>query len=271
MPREPFIVRLGRLGEALQRIREILEPGRAFRRAEAGRALDRVVPGGRPDAVGFAPARRPGQHRGVEGDPAGRAERGQRAARVGEHLGALEHRRGAAEPVGGAVEQRELGGQADLAKREVPALARIGGEHRRRRPDQKGVDEAVGPVEPEGVEHVMGHVLLVPDRPPARRGTGERGGDGAPVGRLRGDHLGAQGMVEAGRLEIGGVEGLVADRAIGAGAEGAHHRGRNVARARPHRDADGRGHRARTTGHQNPKTPIIHLHCAISNISSLLQ
>ena len=116
MPREPFGQRLGRLGEALQRIREILEPGRAFRRAEAGRALDRLVPGGRPDAVGFAPARRPGQHRGVEGDPAGRAERGQRAARVGEHACALDHRRGAAEPVGGAVEQRELGGQADLVE-----------------------------------------------------------------------------------------------------------------------------------------------------------
>ena len=37
-------------------------------------------------------------------------------ARVGEHVLALDHRRGAAQPVGGALEQVDLRGQADLVQ-----------------------------------------------------------------------------------------------------------------------------------------------------------
>ena len=64
-------------------------------------------------------------------------------ARVGEHVLALDHRRRAAEPVGGAVEQFGLGRQTDLVEREIVALPRIGGEHRLGRADEEGVDEAV--------------------------------------------------------------------------------------------------------------------------------
>ena len=44
------------------------------------------------------------------------------------------------------------------------ALDRVAGEHAFRVADQEGVAEAGSPVAVETVQHVMGHVLLVPDR-----------------------------------------------------------------------------------------------------------
>ncbi len=112
----------------------------------------------------------------------------------------------------GALEQRDLRGQADLVEGEIGlALARVGGEHRLGRADEEGVDEAVDPVAAEAGRACDGSCAS-DTRPPCRRGRArsERVGDRAPVGRLRGDHLLAHGMVEAGRGEIGGVERLVA-------------------------------------------------------------
>ena len=52
--------------------------------------------------------RRPGQHRRVERNAARLAQRRQHAARIGKHVLALDHRRRAAEPVGGTIEQFRL-------------------------------------------------------------------------------------------------------------------------------------------------------------------
>ena len=59
----------------------------------------------------------------------------------------------------------------------------------------------------------------------------------APVGVAGRDHLRAHWMVGAGGLEVGRVERLVADRAIAAVLPCTHHRGGDVARAAPHRNA----------------------------------
>ena len=238
--REPVIDRPRRRGDRLESVGQLVERDLAARRGELRRPLDRLVPDRRPDAVGVAPARRPGQHRGIERNAAGGAERRQHAPRIGEHVLALDHRRRAAEPLRRAVEQFGLGRQTDLLEREIVPLLRIGGEHGLGRADEEGVDEAVAPSAPEFGQHVVRHVLLVPDGLPVRRRPDERVGDLPPVGRLGGDHLLAHRMEEAGRDQIGGVERLVGHRAICSRAERAHHRGRDVARARPHRDAHGR-------------------------------
>ena len=209
-------------------------------RYEARRLLDLGVPGRRPDAVAVAPSRQPGEHRLVEAEIERGAQRGQRTARIGLQVTAVDHRRRATEPVGGAVEQRQLGRQADFVETErAGPLAGIGSEHSFRRANQEGVADPVDPVAAEFRQHVVGHLLLVPDWPAAGRGPEHRCRDGPPVGRLRGEHRLAHRVVEASRSEIGGVERLVADRAVGAGAERPHHRRRDVARSRPHRDAAG--------------------------------
>ena len=70
----------------------------------------------------------------------------------------------------------------------------------------------------------------------ARRAAAQRRGNAVPIAVHRGDHFLAQRMVGPGRLEEAAVERLVADRAIGARGETAHHRGRDVAWPRPHRN-----------------------------------
>ena len=153
-----------RLGEGLQRVGQVVETGFAARRGETLGFFDRLVPDRRPDAVACAPApaarrasfpksrsRRRGRARG--------AGRGDRRARPG-----LRHRRGAAEAIGGAVEEFDLRGQADFLQGEVLALQRIGGEHRFGRANQKDIEADVDPFTPEAGDHVMRHMLLVPDR-----------------------------------------------------------------------------------------------------------
>src|SRR5690606_30363460 len=88
------------------------------------------------------------------------------------------------------------------------------------------------------------HVLLVPDRGAIRRRPKEPVGDPAPVGVARGDDLVPARVVEAGFGQERGVQGLVADNAIGAVFPGPHHRGGDVARAAPHRDAQGHARRS---------------------------
>jgi hypothetical protein len=165
--------------------------------------------------------------------------------RVLQHVAAVDDRGQAAEFVAGLKEQLDLGRQTDLGEREILAHAMVRRKHRLGRPNQKHVGAGIRPVETETLQHVVGHVLLVPDRLVVGDGTGHGLCDGGPFGRLRANHFIAQRMDEAGGGEIGGVERLVGHGAIGAGAEGAHHRGRDIARPRPHGDAEG--------GHARPR------------------
>ena len=157
-----------------------------------------------------------------------------------EHVLTLDDRRRLSQSIGRAIEKLGLRRQTDLLEGEVVALLRVGREHRLGRADEKGVGDTVAPLAPEFGQHVVRHMLLVPDRLAARRRAHEPVRDFTPVGRLRGDHLVPHRMNEARRSEIGRIEGLVDHLAIGARAEGAHHRRRNVPWTRPHRDADAR-------------------------------
>ena len=97
-------------------------------------------------------ARRPAAQDSIaasNGTPQAAQSAEQHAARIGQNVLALDHRRRAAEPLRGAVEQFGLGRQADLLEREIVPLLRIGREHRLGRADEEGVDEAVAPVAAE--------------------------------------------------------------------------------------------------------------------------
>jgi len=78
----------------------------------------------------------------------------------------------------------------------------------------------IDPIEPVTEHlgtHVVRHVLLVPERPIERRFPGRKGvGHDPPVGGLARENLGAAGMGEPGRREVGGVERLVAHHAVAA-------------------------------------------------------
>ena len=134
--RQTLVKRPRGLGDGLQRIGQVVESRLGGRRREAGRLLHLGVPGRRPDPVAVAPSGRPGEHRSVEGEPERRAQGAERAARIGLHVAAVDHRRGAAEPVGGAFEQRELGGQADLV--EAERAGRACARRRRAPPPARG-------------------------------------------------------------------------------------------------------------------------------------
>src|SRR6185437_14755299 len=97
-------------------------------------------------------------------------------------------------------------------------------------------------------QHVLGHVLLVPDRAAARDRAGQHGGDIGRVVVLRGDHLVASGVLHAGGKQVVRVERLVDDGGVLAVFPRAHHRGGDVARARPHRDALPIARQAHTRG-----------------------
>ena len=114
----------------------------------------------------------------------------------------------------------------------------VGGEHRLGRANEKGVDQAIASSRGRIAAACGGSCASDTRRAlPSGGGPASAAATFAPVGRLRSDHLVAHRMDEAGGDKIGGVERLVGDRAIGPRAESAHHRGRDVARTGPHRDA----------------------------------
>ncbi len=102
---------------------------------------------------------------------------------------------------------------------------------------QPHVQRVVEPIEP-GAEHlgphVLGHVLLIPDRLRERcRTFGDRRGHLPPILRLAGQHVLPARVLEACRRKIGGVEGLVADHAVGPRGKAPQQGGRKIPRAGP--------------------------------------
>ena len=85
----------------------------------------------------------------------------------------------ATELIAHPIEQFDLLRQADLLKRDLGAFLDIGRQHGFRRPKQKGIGDAGDPALVEARQHVMCHVLLVPDRAT----TWDRPRDGGHHGR----------------------------------------------------------------------------------------
>ena len=144
-----------------------------------------------------------------------------------------------------SLEQLGLLGEAQVGQGRPLALLGIGSQHPGRLADQETMGQAVHPVPVHVGQQVLGHVLLVEDGLAARHRAHHGGGHGPPVGGLAGHHGVAHGVVQARFGQVVGVEGLVHHRRVGAVLEGPHHRGGDVARARPHGDTQGGGRHGR--------------------------
>ena len=132
---------------------------------------------------------------GVEGQPERGAEPAQHARRIGADRLGVDDRRRRAGALRHAIEELGLPVEAEVLERHLLAPGRVARHHPLRRADQEGVVDRVHPVEPELRQHVVGHVLLVEDASGRDLAGGAGPGDGAPVLRLRGQHLGAHRMV----------------------------------------------------------------------------
>ena len=190
----------------------------------------------RPDAVGLAPAGRPGEHRRQERDAERLAQCLELRARVLQHVAGEHDGRRAAQPLGHAVEDLALLGQAGIREARVRVGLEERGHHLVRLADQERVGESVEPVATDHRQQVVRHVLLVPERPAARDRAGQGRGDASPVGIVRREDFRAAGMGDARDLQVVRIERLVADEGVGPAAERAQHGGRDVARAGPHGD-----------------------------------
>ena len=84
---------------------------------------------------------------------------------------------------------------------------------------------------------MMRHLFLEKDLLPVRDWPGQLRNDLPPISFPRRDHFLRGGMLFASRLQIERVKGLVDDNRVPAVPPGAHHCGRDISRARPHRDA----------------------------------
>ena len=129
-----------------------------------------AVPMRRPHAVVGVAARRPAEHRRVPVDPERPAQLRQRACRLGQHIGAVDDRRRMAQPVGTRGRKIRAGARSPRSSAPTASrLRRIGGDHPRRIADQEGVGKPVKIVGRDRADHVVRHMLLVPDRRPVGR------------------------------------------------------------------------------------------------------
>ncbi len=144
--------------------------------------------------------------------------------------------------IGELVEEPALLRDADVVRRDGRARFHVRAHDLRGIADQEYVDERMNPVVLDVIEQMMRHVLLIPERPALGRGAGKRVGHATPVGLAGRDDLVAARMIGACVREVMRVERLVRHRAIAAVLPRTHHRGRDVARPRPHRDAQRIGH-----------------------------
>src|SRR5690606_14672208 len=86
-------------------------------------------------------------------------------------------------------------------------------------------------------QHVVRHVLLEKDAPPSGNVACERPAYSMPVRRMAREHLVAERVICAALLQVTGIKRLVHDCGVRPVLPRAHHRGREVARTGPHRDA----------------------------------
>ncbi len=88
----------------------------------------------------------------------------------------------------------------------------------------------------------MRHLFLKKNPLTLRHQASQAHSDFSPVGFADCDHFVRAGMSFASCLQVTGVKGLIDDNRIRPISPRAHHRGRDVPRTRPHRDADGLSH-----------------------------
>ena len=209
-------------------------------RLEARRSLDRGVPVLRPHAVGLARAGGPGEHRLVEGDPEGSAQARERRARIATDLRRIDDRRmQAALPQ--SFKQPQLLRKTQILGGRIRDDLRERDDDPRRIAHEKGMGQAFDPAGHQVLharQEVVAHVLLVPDAPAAGHGPDQASRNGRRIRLVRREDLLASRMIDAGRLQVVGIERLVAHRGVGTTPEGTHEGRREVARSRPHRDAD---------------------------------
>ncbi len=168
--RQPLIERPRGLGDGLSPSGKSSNPGSAAGGAKpVDVSTSAYQAGARPRRWRAVPAARRaylGRTRSPAPHTGRRARRADRPARRGRRppagRGPADRRRARTERVGPAG--RSHRGRA------ARALARIGSEHGFRRADEEGVAHAVDPRPAERRQHVVSHLLLVPDRLAARDG-----------------------------------------------------------------------------------------------------
>ena len=122
-------------------------------------------------------------------------------------------------------------------------LRRVAGQHLSRIADQEGIRDLCDPVAPESREHMVRHVLLIEDAGiracrDRRRGPSRRAMTFSASVSPAAITSPAHRMVAPGGGQLGRVERLVPHHRVGPVLERAHHRRRDVARPRPHGDAN---------------------------------
>ena len=189
--RKPLVERPRGVGDRLQRVGQVVDAELSARRRRSRSTVstESYQAGAQTPSV----ARRPGAQDSiarVEGNRrtprrAPSACRADRRARPGPRSPAgARPSRSAARSKSSACAGRPISSSVKSSR-----FMRVGRQHGLGRADQERVDEVVRPLAAECRQHVVRHVLLVPDRLAIRRRSDERVGDLAPVGRLRGDHL----------------------------------------------------------------------------------
>ena len=178
----------------------------------------------------------PVQHPRGERNIQCRTQRRERALRVRQNVGAVDHQRRAAKRLRHLIEQLRLLDKADIGQRGVFALPGIACHHAGGVADQKHILAARHERPVKVGDHVQGHVLLVKQALTLRNRANTGRCHPCRIRLVRGDDLGSHRMGDAGFAQVGGIEGLVPDCAIPARRKAVQHRRGQVARAGPHRN-----------------------------------
>ena len=113
---------------------------------------------------------------------------------IGEDVVGVDHRRRMPEPVRLALEELGLAVEPEILERRRLALAQIGGDHPRRVADQEGVGEAGEIVIADRPDHMVPHMLLVPDRrarpAPARPASARRCAQSQSIAAITSSRIG---------------------------------------------------------------------------------
>ena len=114
------------------------------------------------------------------------------------------------------------------------SLGEVGGNDAGGVTDQMHIHAALSPSQVKPIQHMVGHVFHIPMLFSVRRAARTAPRHDLCIAFMHGKDIGSHRVVEPCLCQIGGVEWLVPNRAIGARPKGIHHRSRKVAWPRPH-------------------------------------